>query len=124
MRKAGFDEPEAELLLICRYARRRLPTPDYIPSSIVKNAEGEIRNAAQELLKVDPDSKSDQVKKSRKWFNGIGKILAGGITGIGNLLLGVGTIPSSGPANMHVVIGSCAVAIGAIGQGIGDLHGE
>jgi len=124
LRKSGFDEPEAELLLICLYARKHLISRDYRPSSILNNAETEIRNAAQELLKVDPDSKNDTVKKPRKWFNGIGKILAGGITGLGNLLLGIGSIPSAGPASTHVTIGSCALAIGAISQGIGDLRGE
>ena len=43
---------------------------------------------------------------------------------LGNVLLGVGTIPSAGPGSLHLVIGSCGLAIAAVGQGIGDLRGE
>ena len=63
-------------------------------------------------------------KKKRKVLNGVGKILAGAVTGIGNVLLATGTIAAPNPATAYGVIGSSALAIGSICQGMGDLRGE
>jgi len=60
----------------------------------------------------------------RKLFNGVGKILVGVVTGAGNILLAAGTIAAPNPATVYGVIGSSALAIGGICQGIGDLRGE
>ena len=62
--------------------------------------------------------------KKRKILNGIGKILSGTVAGAGNLLLATGTIVAPNPATAYAVIGSSALAVGSICQGIGDLRGE
>lgn len=62
--------------------------------------------------------------RREKIFNGIGKILAGAVAAAGNLLLATGTIVAPNPATAYGVIGSSALAVGSICQGIGDLRGE
>ena len=57
-------------------------------------------------------------------INGVGKILAGAITGAGNLLLFGGTIVAPNPGTAYAVIGSSALAVGSICQGLGDLRGD
>jgi len=130
LQSAGFEHPEAELALIIHYARSTVAKNDFRPSQILDRAKCELERVGEDLRQFKTDaaktSKASQQEKpkARKLFTGISKILAGGITGTGNLLLGIGAIPAAGPSAAHMIIGSCAVAVGAIGQGIGDLRGE
>jgi len=123
---AGIEDPEAEITLIIHYSRKRLGHSEARPSETVRQAQEELKRAADRVDKIPPDSNlSDQPeKKKRKIFNGIGKILAGTITGAGNLLLAAGTVVAPNPATAYGVIGSSALAVGGICQGIGDLRGE
>jgi hypothetical protein len=63
-------------------------------------------------------------KKKKKICNGIGKILQGGVLGVGNILLGTGSIIAPNPAIAAGIIASSAAAVGSICQGLGDLRGE
>jgi hypothetical protein len=127
LRRAGIEHPEAEITLIVHYARRRFvgrqETP---PSEIALRAQDELKRAAARLGELASEEKSSEghERKKRKLFNGVGKILAGTIAGAGNLLLAVGTIVGPNPATAYGVIASSALAVGSIGQGIGDLRGE
>lgn len=62
--------------------------------------------------------------KKRKIFNGVGKLLAGAVTAAGNVLLATGTVVAPNPATAYAAIGSSALAIGSLLQGMGDLRGE
>jgi hypothetical protein len=126
LRLAGFDKPDAEVVLIIRYARSRLASSERSPKQIVSQANEELERLGEAL---ESSAKSDNLKeegrkKPPKVFNGISKILAGGVTAAGNMLLGLGALGRPGPAAGHAVIASCALAVAAIGQGIGDLRGE
>ncbi|MDP2896962.1 MAG: hypothetical protein Q8Q12_10465 [bacterium] len=126
LRLAGFDQPDAEVVLIIRYARDELVTSKRIPSQTVARAREELQRVGKALKSTGngTDERDDNPKKPPKLFNGISKILAGGVTAAGNMLLAVGSIAAPGPATGHAVIASCALAVAAIGQGIGDLCGE
>lgn len=134
LRAAGVDDPEAEILLIIHYCRthlgqdrysRNLNVPD--PVEVAKKAEPLLEQAAKQIGggngKTTP-SDQPEGKKKRKLLNGVGKILSGGVLGAGNVLLGCGGIIAPNPAIAYGVIGSCAVAVGSICQGAGDLRGE
>ena len=126
LRVAGFNEAEAEVVLLIQYARTHMVSTQRTPSQIVEEAEKQIKRIGGELKSAkELNQAPDQtVKRTPKLFNGIAKICSGGILSAGNLLLGVGAITAPGPATAHMVIGSCALAVAAIGQGIGDLRGE
>jgi len=126
LRLAGFDKPDAEVVLIIRFARTRLASSECSPKRMVSQANDELRHLGEAL---ESSAKSDNTEKERpkkppKVFNGISKILAGGVTAAGNMLLGLGALSGPGAATGHAVIASCALAVAAIGQGIGDLRGE
>jgi hypothetical protein len=133
LRAAGVSDPEAEVLLIIHYCRTHLGQDRYNrnldirdPIEIARQAEPVLERVAK-WLGGDGDSVSPEKigdKKKRKWFNGIGKILSGGVLGAGNVLLGCGGVIAPNPAIAYGVIGSCAVAIGSLCQGVGDLRGE
>lgn len=126
LRRAGVDDPEAEITLIVAYTRRHVDKYDSRPSTIATTAEENLKRIAERLQQMG-ESTEDQfeaTKKPRKLFIGIGRILAGAVAGAGNLLLGAGTISAPNPAVAYAVIGSAAFAIGSMSQGIGDLRGE
>jgi hypothetical protein len=128
LRDAGVENPDAEITLLIYYARTRYRdrSPEIIPSEIAHRAQDELRHAANRLPHItsEKDSSNRTERKKRKLFNGIGKILAGLVTGAGNLLLATGTIAAPNPATAYGVIGSSALAVASLGQGIGDLRGE
>lgn len=126
LRRAGFEEPEAEIVLFLHYARSRMAGYQQRPSEVLREARKHVEALAEALETTDPEptDTTNERAKPKKVFTGISKILGGAVTGLGNILLGVGTIPSAGPSSLHLVIGSCGLAIAAVGQGIGDLRGE
>ena len=128
LRDAGVGSPDAEITLLVYYARKRFRdrSPEITPSEIAYRAQDELRNAANRIPQItsEKDSSSHTERKKRKLFNGIGKILAGLVPGAGNLLLATGTIMPPNPAMAYGVIGSSALAVASLGQGIGDLRGE
>jgi hypothetical protein len=127
LRRAGVEDPDAEITLLIQYVRRRLPGREGSPSDLVKHAEEELKRAAEGLIAMAQSSGNEAARsetKKRRLFNGIGKILGGAITGAGNLLLATGTVAAPNPATAYGVIGSSALAVGSICQGIGDLRGE
>jgi hypothetical protein len=133
LRAAGHSEPEAEILLIIHYCRTHLGQGWYqnsqdarSPIDLARRAEAIIERVAKRLNDGDASNVSERPdsKKKRKLFNGVGKILSGGVLGAGNVLLGCGGILAPNPAIAYGVIGSSAAAIGSICQGVGDLCGE
>ncbi len=127
LRRTGIDNPEAEITLIIRYAQRHIGrSHNSPPTEIARQAQPEIKRAAEQISAMATGTKQSQPteQKKRKLFNGIGKILAGVVTGAGNILLAAGTIVAPNPATAYGVIGSSALAVGGICQGIGDLLGE
>jgi hypothetical protein len=127
LRDAGVSDPEAEVTLLIHYSRRRFgeKQAEIAPSEIAHRAQEELRSAGSRLQEIGPENSSSRSEpKKRKLFNGIGKILAGTVTGAGNLLLATGTILAPNPATAYGVIASSALAVGGICQGIGDLRGE
>jgi len=125
LQEAGVADPEAEVTILIDYARRRLGHAEAKPSEVVERAPDELKRAAERLSSLSENSSRNEVQvKKKKLFNGIGKILAGAVAGAGNLLLATGTIIAPNPATAYGVIGSSAIAVGSICQGIGDLRGE
>jgi hypothetical protein len=127
LRESGVDYPEEEITILIHYARKNIGNGKVRPRRVMSDANTEIQRAANMLsstdLQSDVQSQTD-VPKKRKIFNGVGKILAGAVAGVGNTLLGCGTIIAPNPATAYAVIASAAVAVGSISQGIGDLRGE
>jgi len=127
LRRAGVEHPEAEITLIIQYSRRRFSGRQEVPpSEMAHRAQDELKRGAMDLgeIAMGPSKSEVSPRKKCKLFNGIGEILAGAITGAGNLLLAGGTIVAPNPATAYGVIASSALAVGSICQGIGDLRGE
>jgi hypothetical protein len=125
LRDAGVDDPEAEITVLIHYARKRLGHREATPSAIAEEARDELKRAPERIISLSNNSSATHIDvKKKKLFNGIGKILAGAITGAGNLLLATGTVMAPNPATAYGVLGSSALAVGSICQGIGDLRGE
>lgn len=134
LRAAGVPDPEAEVLLIIHYCRTHLGQDRYDrnldirdPLEVARQAEPVLERVAKRMSGDEGETASPEKidgKKKRKLFNGIGKILSGGVLGAGNVLLGCGGVLAPNPAIAYGVIGSCAVAIGSLCQGVGDLRGE
>jgi len=121
--RAGVENPEATLRLAEEKARtfaKWAETKDFVPSNIIKSVEIELEKASNEL----ESEGNNNPKKPRKWFKGISRILAGGAGAIGNVLLGIGTIPTTAPIGAAAVLGSCTGALVLIGDGIEALSGR
>ena len=99
------------------YLGRAYPNID--PSQTVEHAVETLREAASQLQPAGPPP-----AKKRKLFNGIGKILAGAVMGAGNTLLACGPFVAPNPATAYTALGSAALAVGSMSQGIGDIRGE
>lgn len=123
LREAGVDYPEEELTILIHYARKNLGRGRVTPRRIMADGQIQLERAAAALARAAGEQSADTPKK-RKIFNGVGKILAGAVAGVGNTLVGCGTIVAPNPATAYAVIGSAAIAIGSICQGVGDLRGE
>jgi hypothetical protein len=132
--RSGVSDPETDVTIVIHHARQRLSRADARPSEIAIRAQQEFNRAVGQLDtltdfspkrrgKLDTLDESSP-KKKRKILNGIGKVLAGAITGAGNLLLASGTVVAPNPATGYAVIGSSALAVGYFFQGLGDLRGE
>jgi hypothetical protein len=128
--QTGHSAPDAELVLITEYSRTHLARDRYQerkPSAIIRDAPGAVERAVGQLAEPeegDVATNSVPEKKKRKICNGIGKILQGGVLGVGNILVGAGSIVAPNPAIAAGVIASGAIAVGSICQGLGDLRGE
>lgn len=119
--RAGVEDPEAEISILLR--RRRYFYPYEFPSQVAHAVPDELLQAAKRVEQINKPEPQPERKK-RKLFNGIGKLLSGTITGAGNILLAAGTFVAPNPATAYLAMGSSAVAILYMGQGIGDLRGE
>jgi hypothetical protein len=133
LRKAAVEDPEAELALLVYWARNGLLHSRYplYPSMIADEAEHAFYETASQLKRArastSPKAEVGEIspaKKKRKLFNGLGKLLAGAITGAGNVLMLTGTIVAPNPATAYGVIASSAIAVTSLSAGIGDLRGE
>lgn len=102
------------------YDRRSPTTTGQNLSDQLQDASELFKNAIDRLGAPPPPSEP----KKRKVFNGIGKVLGGAITGVGNALMATGTIVAPNPATGAGAIASAAVAVPLIMGGIGDLRGE
>jgi hypothetical protein len=120
LRRAGVEDPEAELTLML-YRARDFAAANEIPSEVVLQAGEILKRQGGQMRNTNIDVPQP---KKRKLFNGIGKILTGLVTGAGNALLAAGTIAAPNPATAFLAIGSGAIAIGSVSQGVGDLRGE
>jgi len=137
LRESVIPKEDLELLLWCSFhnsdenpkagigrlisAARGLARTSHKPSKILQEAASTI---PKKLDDIKAEYKDAQPPKKRKILNGIGNILMGFATGGGNILLAGGTIAAPNPATGYLVIGSAAVAIGAVFKGLGDLRGE
>jgi hypothetical protein len=132
---AGISEPNAEIVLLIQFARAYFRDPDRhyrnrprLPSEQAHEAPDALKRAVDRLEQLARGSlsktKTEAPTKPRKLFTGIGKLIAGTVTAAGNLMLATGTIIAPNPATAYGVIGSSALALGSICQGIGDLRGE
>lgn len=122
MRDAGIRDPEGEMTIVIHYSRAHVGRAQTRPRAVLESVDTHLERAAAAL---DQSAETPTGRRPRrKLFNGIGKILAGTVTGVGNTLLGAGTITAPNPATAYGVIASAALAVGSICQGIGDLRGE
>jgi hypothetical protein len=126
--RAGVDDPESEITILIRQQQMwAFYRASRIPSEIARQVPAELLHAAEAVDSLpsqvnQPVPKSE--RKKRKLFNGIGKLLSGMVTGGSNILLAAGTFIAPNPATAYLAMGSSAVAILYMGQGIGDLRGE
>lgn len=134
LRDAGCSDPEAELTIYIAYVRNHLHAPhinhEQSATTRVRNSPEALQDAGRRLRK-SLDSKSKVLETSetkasskRKILTGVGNILSGAILATGNILLGTGYVVAPNPGITFGVIGSCAVATGAICKGMGELRGE
>lgn len=123
LRRAGVEHPEAALRIAEERARifaRGAATRDFRASNVLQSAGRELKKAGAEL---ESESEAPS-KRSRKWFKGISRILAGGAGALGNVLLGVGTLPAAAPVGAAAVLASCTGGLVLIGDGIEALRGN
>jgi hypothetical protein len=119
---AGFDTHDIEVLLVLAVHRAHaLALTNKLPSDIVEEAAQALQTALQSLR---PTAGLVPAKKKRKILNGIGKLLCGAVTGMGNVLLATGTLVAPNPATAYGAIASGGIAIGSFFAGLGDLKGE
>jgi len=124
IRRAGVNDPEAELTIVI-YQAREFPGKGITPSKVAAEAVEKLERVGHEMQsqRIPPRNEKIQEKK-RKILNGIGNLLVGLVTGGGNILLTAGAITVPNPALGYTVLGSAAVAIGSLFKGLGDLRGE
>jgi hypothetical protein len=122
LRAAGVQHPEAEITITISHSREFLARqyPNESPSQVARQGVDTLQQSASELRMQQLPSPA----RKRKLFNGIGKILGGAVMGAGNVLLACGTFIAPNPATAYTALGSAAVGIGSIFQGIGDIRGE
>ena len=123
LRDAGVRDPEAEITILIRYTQRHVGRHGTRPADVLASANDRIP-ARGGSLSESSNVEMPRPAIKRKIFSGIGKILAGTVTGLGNTLLGLGTVVAPNPATAYGVIASAAIAVGSVCQGIGDLRGE
>ena len=63
-------------------------------------------------------------RRSRKWWTGLGKIVAGAGTSLINIGLGAGLIPGLAPDARAAMLSSATLGIGAALEGVGAIRGE
>jgi hypothetical protein len=123
LRSAGFDAHDIEVLLeLAVYRAHALASTGKLPSDIAEEAAEALQNALQALQSPPPGLLP--AKKKRKILNGIGKLLGGAVTGIGNVLLVMGTIAAPNPATGSAAIACGGIAVSSFFAGLGDLKGE
>lgn len=127
---AGIRDADAEITLTIQYSRRHLTTShqNVSPTEAVRQVPEQVERAGKELSRMaevdDTSENPSATRRKRKILNGTGKILSGSIVGAGNLLLGLGGLAAPNPGVGFAIIGSCALAVGSICQGMGDLRDE
>jgi len=104
LRDAGIRDPEAEITILIHYTQRHVGRHNTRPGEVLSSANDHLHRAAASLSESS-DVETPRLVK-RKIFNGIGKILAGTVTGLGNTLLGLGTVVAPNPATAYGVIAS------------------
>lgn len=136
LKRAGFQEPEAELTLVIerirlRYARKGDSSRrncEACPSSTFRQADQELERIAEALKETPPESPKSKEKpvKPKKVFTGISRILGGGIMATGNILggLGVAALGPVSPIGPDKVMLSLGAAVAMLGQGVDELRGE
>ena len=94
---------------------------DRLPPSVIII---EAQSALNDTLSKKKEIMEQSPAKKRKIFNGIGKVLAGSILGVGNALVAGGTIAAPNPATAYIAIISASGAVGSFFSAIGDFKGE
>jgi len=127
--RCGVEDPEAEITILIAYCRLELDENRCRLSQLDGDAQSALTQAADKLERFvsetsTSNSSTARSRPTKKLFTGVGRILAGAVTGAGNLLLATGSVVAPNPAIAYGVIGSTALAIGSIFQGIGDIRGE
>src|SRR5262245_8082047 len=119
LRRAGFHAHDVELLVaLAIQGAHTLASSGKLPSDVVEEAHAALETALQSL---QDGSKTLAPKKERKILSGVGKLLAGAITGVGNVLLLTGTLAAPNPGIGFAAMASGALAVGSFFQGIGEL---
>lgn len=126
LRSAGYSEDEIEIFLasVIYEGNSLIKRGEHLAEQLISATEV-LNEAATRLQNIPPPQLYLPTgAKKRKLFNGIGKVLGGSITGIGNAMMATGTILAPNPATAAGAIASAAVAVSAILTGVGDLRGE
>jgi hypothetical protein len=132
LRRAGVEDPEAEVTILIHKARtlsfpseaRTLSFPsEESPSEALERAPRRLGEIGEEMQQetLPPE---DRQPKRRKILNGVGKLLGGLIVLGGNTLLVKGTIWAPNPATGSAAIASAGVGVTSVLTGLGDLRGE
>jgi hypothetical protein len=120
LRRTGFSDDEIEtFFLLVQERGAKLWQKNVKPSEVFAGADSTTKHSIEIVLKSSPDEITP--KKKRKILNGIGKVLGGSVTGLGNVLLLTGALTAPNPGG---ALASSAVAVTLIFTGLGDLRGE
>lgn len=135
LREMGIPNPEMEieaLILLAKTSRDRWEhtARDVSIRQQLRDIEKRLERAEKDFEEMKQAQKETnlqpKMKKSRRWFMGLGKIGQGAALSIANVALAVGALnfPVSPETRTWGVIASVATGVGTILGGVGDLRNE
>ncbi|HYV07306.1 MAG TPA: hypothetical protein VFB82_22110 [Blastocatellia bacterium] len=137
LREMGSINPEVELRSLVYRAKLLMERSDRQSREV--GLRQELRYAEERLKEADAEfqrhvtaqghgeeTPEEVLKKSRRWFKGLGQISQGAALSIANVALAIGTLklPVSPETQTWGAMASVATGIGTILSGIGDLRNE
>jgi hypothetical protein len=134
LKDMGSVNPEVELRVLVSAAKARRErfsrSRQEVPIRQELRAMEERLERSEKLLGEDVKEKKigpgEKLKKSRRWFKGLGQIAQGASLSIADVALAVGVLkfPVSPETQTWGAVASVATGVSTVLSGIGDLRGE